>query len=618
MKRKIIPPIPQRENYGSYLRKRKGSNFHRIFGDTNTRWFYIVYNNEFFGYKNKESDKKIKGLHKFSEVTGIKELIDHGSKNYIKDWRYGLEIDLISKKYLLFAHTEETQRKWLYEFSIVLRLLPESFPSIEMRLFEFALDFYQKPFMEAMKKEMEEEEFKLKQEKKDKIKRLNEEKERRPKEEQQKYELERHKEEEEKIRIKNENRKKHLETILFNKKKKGKKIDEFQRKLSNIYDEGCESLIIEAQVKLVENNNYSITKNENNKNYLSGNSNIDYVSNFNFKENLNDWDFYDEDNEKISHHNLEKYNPIQRVINANKKPQVENMSFIKSCNINQKIQKEIVLDKKPKNKVFKNNNDCDSFILNASIVINNLENKNTIINNKTIENLPNSIPIRFKENKECIEKTIKLQENSGLESFTNSESNDDKNSKRNLILNNKRQNSMLDYDSKMNEDNIKLNLSINSSKKDITSIKQNNYNFQNSFNNSNSIINFNDNYQIPEIAMNQEVHHIDQEEPKPYQKKIKKPKNFKKITLYKSKDQGKNFLEDNKKEKSNTANSINLHEDHLSNSNHFLYQIKDINTSKVLIVKIIYVFDIICPPNITLIIIFSIIIIKEITLIITD
>lgn len=574
MKSKIIPLIPERENFASYLRKRKGSNFHRIFGDTNTRWFYLEYNNEFFGYKNRESDKKIKCLHNFSEVKAIREFMDNASKSASKEWKFGLEINLTNKKYLLFAQTEKTQKKWVYEFKIVLRLLPESFPLIENNLFKFALDFYQKPYFEALRKENEEKELKLKQEKENKIKKIKEEKEKKRKEEQQSIELNKQKEEEVRIRIEEENKKKNLENILFNKKKIVKKIDNgSERKLANIYDE-CEPLISEAEDKLVVNNNDSLIREENIKLNSSRKSNIEYGSNLNFNDDLNDWDFYDEENGKIFHKDLDKYNPIQRVINANKKHQLENINYIKSNTINQRLEKEIDFNKKTKNKVFKKETIADCLSLAPSYVNYNTENKITVIEYKILNNQICLYPSKVREEKEALEKTTKTEHPIELKKFYDNENNNlYKIWDRKLIIDHNSSNSMLDYNFKLKDENIELNLSINSGKNDLVNNKNSKYNFENSMNNTNSLINLNVNDQIPEIISNQVDLCVKPNDAN--KKKNKKLKNFKKITEHKKKDQAKKLL-------TNNSNYISLHQDESTNFNPILNQIKELNNSKVI------------------------------------
>jgi len=173
--KKIIPPIPYRENFGGLLRKRKNSNFQRIFGDTNTRYFFIQYDNEVFGYKNNETDKKTKAFHKFSEFISVKELFDKSSKSNTKEWKYGIEIELSRKKYLIFAQNEDTKNKWIKEFKIILRLLPEAFPLMSKKVFKFALDFFQRPYLDSIKKEKEHKEFLRKKEKEDIINKKKEE-----------------------------------------------------------------------------------------------------------------------------------------------------------------------------------------------------------------------------------------------------------------------------------------------------------------------------------------------------------------------------------------------------------------------------------------------------------
>ena len=146
MKPKLVPALPQRENFGSALRKRKGSSIRRIFGDTNTRYFYIQYDTEIFGYKNKTTDQKVKKTHKFSEINSVSINVDKSSKTTTKEWKFGIEIVLSRKKYLLFAQNEEIQNRWIKEINIILRLLPEAFPFIEQKVFILAIEIFEKPF----------------------------------------------------------------------------------------------------------------------------------------------------------------------------------------------------------------------------------------------------------------------------------------------------------------------------------------------------------------------------------------------------------------------------------------------------------------------------------------
>jgi len=386
--------------------------------------------------------------------------MDTTTKSNSKEWKYGLEIEFINKRYLLFAQTEEIQKKWIYEFKIILRLVPESFPLIDKKIFKFVLEFYERPYLDALKKQKEEKKLKLQMEKEEKIRNLKEEKDRRKKEEEKKQEELRQRQEEEKLKLEEENRIRNLEEKIYKKKKIIPK-NENELKSSNIYEEDCESIIKEAIIKVDDDNNFNeiLIKDENNKNNISRTSAIEYNSNLQFNEDINDWDFYNDEYEKISPENLDKYNPIQRIVNANKKPQLENVNFIKTNTINQKLQNDININKKAKNKIFKKNIEDDGESINPIHNKNNNPDQTIISQNKTIKQsiLNSDIAVQDKNNKKI---NINCEQKSKLIHLIEDETKDSYKINDHLI---QKDNNLINLNnSKIKYENVEINLSINS------------------------------------------------------------------------------------------------------------------------------------------------------------
>jgi hypothetical protein len=263
------------------LRKLKASSFQQIFGKTVMRSFDISFKNKVLGYRNNAIDKNRKVTYKFSEIEDFTPTLSEQEKSYC-EWKNGFRLKTKEKLYTLYAPTEKEYKKWVNAFNIILKKVPEAFPKIPESVFQTALRVFYQPYLD------EEDGTKA-------------------------YLARRHKEEEEKRRQLELEKKKRLEE---ERRRKQLKEEEERRKLLSkniLYDHDQEKIIEEAEKKSEE-----IIKHKKEKISVPK-SNIPEFSHIkkqpekiiNFKEeNLNDWEFYDRNLNKIKDNELINFNPI--------------------------------------------------------------------------------------------------------------------------------------------------------------------------------------------------------------------------------------------------------------------------------------------------------------------
>jgi hypothetical protein len=263
------------------LRKLKHSSFQQIFGKTVMRSFDISFKNKIFGYRNNATDKNRKVSYKFSEIEEFTPTITDQEKSFC-EWKNGFKIKTKEKSYILYAPTEKEYKKWVFAFNIILKKIPEAFPKIPESVFQTALSvFYQAH--------------------------LNEE------DEMKAYLARRHKEDEEKRRQLELEKKKRLEE---ERRRKQLKEEEERLKLLSknvLYDGEIMKIVEEAEKKSDEIVKYKKEKisvpKSNNPEYSHSKKQPDKI--INFKEgNINDWEFYDRNLNKIKDNELINFNPI--------------------------------------------------------------------------------------------------------------------------------------------------------------------------------------------------------------------------------------------------------------------------------------------------------------------
>ena len=101
-----------------YLKKLKSSSFARIFGNTNTRWFQVSFNDKTLIYKEKNNSTKSKGSHNFSEISDFIEKVTADDRKQC-DWMFGFQIVLKEKRFILFTQTITEFHSWTNAFNII-------------------------------------------------------------------------------------------------------------------------------------------------------------------------------------------------------------------------------------------------------------------------------------------------------------------------------------------------------------------------------------------------------------------------------------------------------------------------------------------------------------------
>jgi hypothetical protein len=320
------------EDMCGYLKKKKGNSFCRIFGNTNLRWFELIHKNKTFGYKGKKTDSKYKKENTFKEITDYIENVPKEEKSTC-DWKFGFQVFINNKRYILFAQTDGELKKWTIAFNIVLQKGPKELPMLKESIFRFALETFEKPYFEELKrKKQEEETLRRKKEQEAFLKRKKEEEERQKREEEIKrrkeVEQKQKEEEEEKNRLEEivrqeEVKKREEENIIRQRQKREEilklveieknKIKE-QKKNAILYDLQHESIILEADERLIQAIQDEDIVNEDTLNKsLNASFNKGMNGSFiNYKDDIEDWNYYDDCNQPIPEKELIKFNPIAK------------------------------------------------------------------------------------------------------------------------------------------------------------------------------------------------------------------------------------------------------------------------------------------------------------------
>ena len=110
--------FPYEDVYG-YLKKKKGSSFCRLFGNTNQRWFELRFNQSIFGYKKRRADQNYKLKIDIKTITNYIPTINKKDVN-LCDWNYGFQLICQKKNFVLFSQTKEEFEKWGKAFSFIL------------------------------------------------------------------------------------------------------------------------------------------------------------------------------------------------------------------------------------------------------------------------------------------------------------------------------------------------------------------------------------------------------------------------------------------------------------------------------------------------------------------
>lgn len=321
----------KRENVSGYLKKKKGSGFCRIFGNTNLRWFEVIFSSKVVGYKVTKSDKKFKEMITFNNVVDFINTPPNEDKQ-VCEWRFGFQILTKKKRFILFCQTENEHKKWCYAFDIILKRVPEAFPKIKESLFRKALDYFYKPYIktvEAQKKKKLEEEREKQRQEEERRKKIKEQEE----EEKRNLMLKKQKEaKEEEMRLKVEEERRRLE----------KEAKEAEKSENKLYDLQHESILFEASENILgyadeckEDGNYSTLNKSLNKSLNRTQSKVEEFLNkslnnsaLNFKDDFNDWNFYNDFDEKINEDELILYNPISKETYKNRNKPIDEESSL--------------------------------------------------------------------------------------------------------------------------------------------------------------------------------------------------------------------------------------------------------------------------------------------------
>src|SRR4051812_44451185 len=94
-----------------YLKKLKSSTFAKIFGNTNMRWFELLFNNKEFLYRDKK-DSKAKETFQFSDITDFVEKVRAEEAKQC-DWMFGFIVKIKDKQYFLFTETQTEYKRWI-------------------------------------------------------------------------------------------------------------------------------------------------------------------------------------------------------------------------------------------------------------------------------------------------------------------------------------------------------------------------------------------------------------------------------------------------------------------------------------------------------------------------
>jgi hypothetical protein len=284
----------------------------------------------------------------------------------MSDWRYGFQLKTKRKLYILFAQTDIELKKWTFAFNIILKRIPEAFPKIRENVFKKALEYFERPYLQEIRRKEMEEERKIRMREEEKIRKgieeeqilrsklENEERKRKILEEQLEENKRRLREEEQKSRL-------GLQDIKNNKRL-------YYNKNASIFSD-------------LDNNDVSVTDdaaaNDSNLSYISHSDiNRSYNNNYsplNFKDDIEDWNFYNECDEKIDEKDLIVYNPIAKDTHKDKFSKKED-------------EKEYLKGIKGINSLYKIPAGGGETHLNSTITLNITSTKEDFTQRKIIEN----------------------------------------------------------------------------------------------------------------------------------------------------------------------------------------------------------------------------------------
>ena len=117
------------KSISGYLRKLKRNIF--LPGSTNKRWFELNFDKQTFIIKEKDDSPIYKEIIHFKE---IKNYIPIPLKTFYKvcDYKYGFRIKTTNRKFVLFAKTEEDNKKWEEGFKYILKFKKDEKDSLEI------------------------------------------------------------------------------------------------------------------------------------------------------------------------------------------------------------------------------------------------------------------------------------------------------------------------------------------------------------------------------------------------------------------------------------------------------------------------------------------------------
>jgi hypothetical protein len=284
--------VNRRRDVSGYLKKKKHSKFLRMFGATNLRWYEIHFDTKTISYKNKHNYKNWKHTMNFKEIIDFDNSISPQDEK-ICDWIYGFKLKTRKREIILFAETEKDFKMWTFAFNLMLKR-PEAFEPLRPKIFVRALEIFEKPYLEALQRREREE------------KRLLKEKEELAKQRKEEERLRQIKEEEERIK-REEDRKNRIDQHYIKEEEKENKL---------FYDKNHRSIIEEATENVLndlDSGNKSRNLSTNNFNASFTSNNLSKINlNLKVKNKLEDWDIYDDLNQKVAFAEYSEANPITK------------------------------------------------------------------------------------------------------------------------------------------------------------------------------------------------------------------------------------------------------------------------------------------------------------------
>ena len=107
------------ENVYGWLKKKKSHSVCRIFGNTNTRWFELKFNEHIFGYKIRKNDSHFKKKMDIKLIKNYEPFVKKKDMN-LCEWLNGFQLKFVHQTYILFAYTKEEFEKWGKAFMFIL------------------------------------------------------------------------------------------------------------------------------------------------------------------------------------------------------------------------------------------------------------------------------------------------------------------------------------------------------------------------------------------------------------------------------------------------------------------------------------------------------------------